>query len=201
MLCDGWDDFTTADRLQMLGVLRRNARGALTQAEDVLAELKSEADAGGEPVEIDLRDALALNAGDVVSISAQHVIDLDGDDGVRCWADPGALQQVVGHLLENAVKYSPTGGTITLGVRQEGRWAVIDVRDEGIGIPSSDDIFEPFKRGHDIPETIRGSGLGLYVVRSLVDRMQGTVTAARNGDGRGSTFTVRLPAALEDDQS
>jgi signal transduction histidine kinase len=109
-------------------------------------------------------------------------------------ADPAALQQVLGHLIENAVKYSDGGTTVVVRAFADGSGLVVlEVSDEGIGIPEGIDIFAPFLRG-SATDHRPGVGLGLYIVRNLVRAMGGDVTARRNAD-RGSTFTVRLPGA------
>jgi signal transduction histidine kinase len=117
------------------------------------------------------------------------------DDGtrIRTRADPTALHEVLAHLVENAVKYSPGGTTIVLrsALSADGD-AIIDIVDQGIGIPDDVDVFAAFQRGAD--RGTPGVGLGLYIVRNLVHAMGGTVDAHRNAVV-GSTFTVRLPIA------
>jgi signal transduction histidine kinase len=99
------------------------------------------------------------------------------------------LSQVLGHLVENAIKYAP-GGAIELAAATEGHRVVISVSDEGPGLPLGD-LFEPFVRGtSDV--AIQGTGLGLHVVRSLVEAMGGTVEASRAPSG-GALFRVKLP--------
>jgi signal transduction histidine kinase len=105
--------------------------------------------------------------------------------------DPAGLQQILGHLIENAVKYSPAGGTLRLRVAGQGGSVVIDVVDEGVGLPHGVDVFAAFQRGPD--HETSGVGLGLYIVRNLVEGMGGKVTARSNAAGPGSTFTVVLP--------
>ncbi|MBI3978541.1 MAG: GAF domain-containing protein [Chloroflexi bacterium] len=118
---------------------------------------------------------------------------------VGAW-DPGRLERVLDNLLSNAVKYSPGGGDVTVRIADEesaaGRWAVIEVRDQGLGIPAADQprIFEPFYRGRSASSQIPGTGLGLPVVRQIVERHGGTV-AVESAEGAGTTFTVRLPVA------
>ena len=113
-------------------------------------------------------------------------------------ADPEKLGQVLTNLLSNAVKYSPEGGEVRVSTRADaasGR-VVIEVADQGIGIPPADlpTIFDRFRRvDSDATRTIRGTGLGLYIVRSLVELQGGTVEV-ESTVGRGSTFRVALPA-------
>jgi CheY-like chemotaxis protein len=114
--------------------------------------------------------------------------------------DPVRLAQVVGNLLSNAARYTPPGGHIEVRARRDGGVAVLEVEDDGQGMPSEllprvFDIFVQAPRAPDRPEG--GLGLGLTLVRRLVDLHGGSVTAWSAGVGRGSTFTVALPVAAE----
>jgi PAS domain S-box-containing protein len=116
-------------------------------------------------------------------------------------ADPTRLQQVVGNLLSNAAKYTDPGGSILLTARQEGGDVVLRVRDTGIGIapdvlPMIFDLFVQAERRLDRSQG--GLGIGLTLVRRLVEMHGGTVTAHSEGVGKGSEFVVRLPALPED---
>ena len=109
-------------------------------------------------------------------------------------ADASRLEQVLVNLLDNAVKYSPEGGAIEVAVREEGAGALIQVRDEGIGLPprAAETIFEPFGRGANT-RGIPGMGLGLSICRSIVERHGGRIWAESRGEGCGTTLTVWLP--------
>jgi signal transduction histidine kinase len=109
--------------------------------------------------------------------------------------DEALLRQVVVNLVENAVKYSPKGGRIDVLVSQTPDAAQIDVVDEGIGIPATEQerIFEKFYRlDVEMSRGVGGSGLGLYISREIVDRLHGSLTVTST-PGAGSTFTVQLP--------
>jgi CheY-like chemotaxis protein len=112
-------------------------------------------------------------------------------------ADPVRLTQVFSNLLHNAAKYSPPGGRIEVtGCREPGA-LVVRVRDQGIGIGEEalSRLFEMFFRAdRSLEQHEGGLGIGLTLVRQLVELHGGTVEAASEGPGRGSTFTVRLPA-------
>ncbi|WP_288379712.1 PAS domain-containing protein [uncultured Massilia sp.] len=113
-------------------------------------------------------------------------------------ADPTRLAQVLANLLTNACKYTPGGGRIALAARRDGGDAVIEVRDSGIGIPPDalESVFEMFSQvSQNIGRAQGGLGIGLALVRSLVQMHGGTITAASAGAGQGSTFTLRLPLA------
>jgi signal transduction histidine kinase len=119
---------------------------------------------------------------------------LDAPPDVCVLADRHRLQQVAANLLDNAVKYTPRGGSVALGVRREGAEAVFQVRDSGPGIPPEDQprIFDRLFRG-DRSRSERGLGLGLSLVKAIVEAHRGQV-AVDSTPGQGSTFTVRLPA-------
>jgi signal transduction histidine kinase len=134
-------------------------------------------------------------AGAFDGLDTTHSVVVDMVREVAAFVDPTAIYQVVGHLLDNAIKYSPSGGRITIRVYEAAGSAAIDVIDEGPGLPVGTDIFEPFSRG-DLQDGRRpGIGLGLHIVRDLVEAMDGTATARRNS-GAGSTFNVSVPLAL-----
>jgi len=109
--------------------------------------------------------------------------------------DPDRLTQVFSNLLSNAAKFTPHDGSIWLSARQEGNDALIAVRDNGIGIPAErlDAVFEMFNQVHT-PHGNDGLGIGLALVRQILRLHNGSVVATSAGPGRGSCFTVRLPA-------
>ncbi len=111
-------------------------------------------------------------------------------------ADPDRLQQVVWNLLSNAVKFTPPGGRVTLRISREGASAEVAVSDTGEGIAPEflPHVFDRFRQA-DMGTTRQhgGLGLGLAIVRHLVEMHGGSVSAESEGHGRGSTFTIRLP--------
>ena len=114
--------------------------------------------------------------------------------------DPARLAQVFGNLLNNACKFTDRGGHVSLTVAQEGDNAVIRVRDDGIGIAPEQMpiLFEMFSQADtSLERTQAGLGIGLTLVKTLVDMHGGTVTARSEGLGRGSEFEIRLPTLSE----
>ncbi|MBX9579519.1 MAG: PAS domain-containing protein, partial [Gemmataceae bacterium] len=112
-------------------------------------------------------------------------------------ADPTRLAQVVSNLLNNAAKYTPPGGSIELAAVPAGDAVELRVSDTGIGIPREKlaEVFEPFAQVDTALDRSQGGlGIGLTLARRLVELHGGTVTAQSDGPGRGSVFTVRLPA-------
>ena len=110
-------------------------------------------------------------------------------------ADPHRLEQVITNLLNNAAKYTPPGGRIWLESRVQGEVVVLTVGDTGIGLlPGTESrLFEPFVQGEPTAETEGGLGIGLALVRGLVQLHGGEVAARSDGPGQGSEFTLRLP--------
>jgi signal transduction histidine kinase len=108
--------------------------------------------------------------------------------------DAQRLTQVYVNLIANASKFAPESSTIRVGARAEGNYVVTWVEDEGPGMPqgADDSIFEPFRRGPDMEPEPGGLGLGLWIVKSIVDRHGGTISAARTAEGR-TRFSVMLP--------
>jgi signal transduction histidine kinase len=118
----------------------------------------------------------------------------DIEAGLHVAADARRLRQVLANLVDNAIKYTPPGGRVTIRARHDGSAARIEVVDTGVGIPPHDlpRIWERLYRG-DQSRAERGLGLGLSVVRAIVLAHGGSVDVA-SSPGQGSTFTLRLPA-------
>jgi signal transduction histidine kinase len=113
---------------------------------------------------------------------------------VRC--DALRIEQVLGNLISNAIKYSPDGGRVSIALALAAGAAVVSVSDEGVGIPpdARQYIFEPFLRGAHVRDRVEGAGLGLSVARRIVVEHGGAIEVESELQ-RGSTFTIRLPLA------
>ena len=149
---------------------------------------------------VDLR-LVAKEAADAVRPHAQErdlelTLDLPGQP-LWVHGDATRLQQIQINLLTNAVKYTPQGGRVTLTAAPDGNSAaVIRVSDNGAGIPPTmlDSVFDLFVQArHTLAHSDGGLGVGLTLVRALVEMHGGTVSAHSDGDGKGSEFAVRLP--------
>lgn len=119
------------------------------------------------------------------------------ESAVRVHGDPARLQQVVINLLKNAAKYSPASATISIGLGQEVEMAIIRVKDWGVGITPEmlDRVFDLFVQSNDtLDRADGGMGVGLTLVKSIVELHGGTISASSDGFNAGSEFTVRLPA-------
>ena len=104
------------------------------------------------------------------------------------------IEQVLVNLIDNAVKYSPGGGEVTVSTASVERRARVEVVDQGLGIPATEhnSVFEKFYRGRE-GGSPSGTGLGLYICRELVHRMGGTIGVS-SSPGAGSTFYFELPS-------
>jgi PAS domain S-box-containing protein len=139
----------------------------------------------------------AVDAARTLIEERRHHLDVTFPDGpIQVHADPTRIEQILVNLLTNAAKYTEPGGRISLCARREGADGVIAIKDTGIGIAPEmlPRIFEMFTQlEHSLERSRGGLGIGLTLVRRLVEMHGGTVTATSGGIGRGSEFTVRLP--------
>jgi signal transduction histidine kinase len=149
--------------------------------------------------DVELHVVLAAAAEDIRQETVRAHIDLDlALQPIRLNADPARLQQIFGNLLGNAVRYTPEHGAIALTSEVDGGDAVVSVRDTGAGIDPDllPFIFDRFRQSADAAtQGHRGLGLGLTIVRQLVELHGGRIAARSAGIGQGSTFEVRLPGA------
>jgi len=152
-----------------------------------------------QPVTVDLlgvaQRCLATMQG--AGRAGQHDIRVEGDS-VAVIGDPVRLEQVLDNLVDNAVKYTPPQGRVRITVAARGHDAILTVRDTGIGVPDEllPRMFELFTQGPQGPARQPGGlGVGLAIVKAIVDLHGGTVHAQSPGTGGGTTVTVRLPLA------
>ena len=143
-----------------------------------------------------LRGALEVSA-PLVEAAGHELIVSEPAEKILIHADPVRMNQIVANLLNNAAKYTERGGRVSVATRLEGADAVISVRDTGIGIPPEMltrifDLFVQVDPGDTVSR--QGLGIGLTLVKRLVEMHGGTVVARSEGRGTGSEFIVRLPA-------
>ena len=148
---------------------------------------------------VDMCDLVAQATDSVRAAASGKNIELAMEETSDCLVrgDAGRLQQVVWNLLSNAIKFTPVGGSIRITVTRDGRDVAVSVADTGTGVPREflPQVFDRFRqadqsstRGHG------GLGLGLSIVKHLVELHGGTVAASSGGLGQGACFTVRVPA-------
>jgi len=149
----------------------------------------------------DLAELAATTAEQMSLLATDKDIRLvcDSAPGVNIRGERARLKQVIVNLLDNAIKYTPRGGHIALNVRREGAWAVLEVTDDGVGIPA-DSLPHVFKRFFRVDSSRArepgGAGLGLSIVRSIC-AAHGAEVEVTSTAGKGSTFRVRHPLATE----
>ena len=151
-----------------------------------------------EPVELNGAVLHAVESCHALADARRQTLDVQcTTDPLLIDGDPVRLSQIVLNLLNNAIKYTPDGGRIAASVARESEWAVVRVKDTGIGIPAEllPNVFDLFTQGErSLARTEGGLGIGLTIVRQLVALHGGTVVARSEGPDRGSEFIVRLPA-------
>ncbi len=131
-----------------------------------------------------------------VQAKGVHLLENLGAARVDVTGDPARLQQVVWNLLANAIKFTPSGGRVTVALEKNGTHAELRVSDDGQGIAADflPHVFERFRQADSAPTRQHGGlGLGLAIVHHLVERHGGHVVVASEGEGHGATFTVALP--------
>ncbi len=116
------------------------------------------------------------------------------DDLPMVWGAPIRLRQMVGNLIDNAIKYTPAGGWVSVAAHQEGQQVILTVGDNGLGVPATDQpyLFDKFFRASNAPADLHGSGLGLSIVKSIVENHGGRIWLDSQ-PGQGTTFNVVLP--------
>lgn len=188
---------TTADERRLVGRALGQARRLEALSQNLLRLSRIEAgDPSGvlEPVDV---TALANEELDAIASRAEQAgLELESSisAGLTVMAQQGKLQVVLDSLLDNALKFTPSGGTISLDAHAEGLDVVVGVSDTGIGIPEAEhhNVFERFHRARNVASH-PGSGLGLAIVRATVESYGGSV--AFESTPSGTRFEVRLPAA------
>ena len=195
------DDFELEDALhaKLLEVIVEESSRLADIVNDLL--LASQLDAGRLEVHIRSCDARVLTKS-VVDAARTHLpqgvtvkLETGANDLPPVAADEGQLRQVLANLIDNAVKYSPDGGEVRVQVEPADGHIRFRVRDEGLGIPVAEQsrIFEKFYRlDPHMARGIGGTGLGLYICRELVRRVEGRIWV-ESKEGAGSTFFVEVP--------
>lgn len=193
----GLDEATQREALDAL------ERSTLAQAK-LIEDLLDESRISSGKLRLDLRavdlrvllsnaTSLARPAADAKKIA----LSVDSEEGrYDVFADPARLQQAIGNLLANAIKFTNEGGAVNVRLHREGTHGVIEVIDSGRGIEPAllPHVFERFRQGDGgNAERMSGLGLGLSITQHIVEMHGGSVRASSEGLGRGATFAVRLP--------
>jgi signal transduction histidine kinase len=146
---------------------------------------------------------------DLTQLVAEHVererstqpqggsISFEAAPSLKAQVDPEEMSMVLRNLLENAVLYSPQSPDLSVKLAKSGAWLQLSVQDNGRGLDRKElkKVFDRFYRVQPPGNFVRGTGLGLYIVESIIKGYGGTVGVSSDGPGKGCTFTVKLPAA------
>jgi PAS domain S-box-containing protein len=199
-LASRWDKLADADRRSAVQTIADRAGSLARLVEQLLLGSRAGADQlvvrNGE---FDLAGVLRGATVAFRSLADRHTLGTDiPDDLPAAWGDPMATDIIVGQLLENAFKYSPDGGPVTVSARQAGDRIDVTVTDQGIGIPPADRerVFDRFVQGEaGDRRRFGGIGLGLYIVRQLARAQHGEVSAQEGPGGAGTVMRLRLRLA------
>jgi len=198
LLSSSWDRFTEEQRRDFVGRIAANARSLSNVVQDLLDF--SLLDRGTLHVDLQPVDLGELVAGVVDRLAPafmEHEVEKVLESAPLVAGDPAGLERITTNLLTNAVKFSPSGTTIRVAVRAAGPDGLLEVCDQGPGVPPDERerVFTRFYRGSgDAVLQTRGVGIGLSVVSEFVARMHGEVNVD-DAPGGGARFRVRIPAA------
>ena len=194
------DEKTTAEALR---ALERSAQAQVHLIEDLLDDTRMTS--GKLRLNkrlLEVRSVIESALADLAPSAEVKGIELRADlqcEACPMAADPIRLQQVVWNIVSNAIKFSPEGSRIFIGLKRNGSTAELEVRDEGRGIDSEllPLLFQRYRQGDAASSRKSGVGLGLAISKYLVEQHGGTIQAASEGPGKGATFTIALPIAGE----
>jgi signal transduction histidine kinase len=205
-------DFDSETRRHYLGIVDAQARRLSDLLDDFLDVRRIEEGRFERAQElVDMATLLREEAQLYSQQSPKHEVAVEIDHPpLAVLGNPDRLRQVIGNLISNAIKYSPQGGVVEVSADQENGSVRVEVRDEGMGIPLSQQsqIFTKFFRGDAPASGITGTGLGLAVSRDIVESHGGRI-GFKSAEGKGTTFFVELPGVngvkdrqgIDDDQS
>jgi NtrC-family two-component system sensor histidine kinase KinB len=193
--------FSEEERQTFLGYIASEAQ-RLTSIVDTLLSV-ARLDAGDLHVELaptDIRSVVAevVTSAEQATANGHRFVVHVPDEPLAASADREKLRQVLANLVDNAVKFSPDGATVTVEARRAGTAVEVRVVDEGIGVPADERerIFRKFHRAEGGGRARSGTGLGLFIARGLVGAMGGRIWVD-SAEGRGSSFAFELPLAVE----
>lgn len=210
-LLDGIDEaiYGIDDQKEFLGIVVSECDRLRRLIDDLLNTARIEA---GESLKPDYTDFDLLSAADKAvkvqqQASVKHQVNLEvhsEDLPTKIIGDQDKLDQILTNLLNNAIKYSPEGGNVTVHLWRDGDMVKIGVQDQGIGIPPDQvqKVFDKFHRvNNDDNRKIYGTGLGLYLVKHLVEKVHMGKIWAESDLGKGSTFYFTIPVELDLDEA
>jgi PAS domain S-box-containing protein len=198
LLEEDLDTLSPAEQHEYLHTITRSAGRLSVMAEDLLDLSRLESgNLAIRPATTDLSPIIdaAVRAVDAQAQAKNLTVTVDMPDALPLHADADRLRQVADNLLSNAIKYTPAGGIITVTADAGAEWITWTVADTGIGIPPAERprLFRRFYRASTaLDRSIPGSGLGLVITRTIIERHHGTISLV-DDTGPGTTFSISLP--------
>jgi signal transduction histidine kinase len=195
---EGIEELSPEERQRFLVVVNRNARRLLRLVGDLLFVARLEAGRMDlEETEFDLAEVVAESVEAALPRAEAQGVRLEAPPmaEVRTVGDPGRIAQALDNLVSNAIKFTPAGGSVTVGGRADGDQVVVEVADTGLGIPADEQeqLFERFFRSSSATDAnVQGVGLGLTISKAIVEGHGGTLDFD-SAEDEGTTFRVRLP--------
>ena len=190
-----WGANDPAVAAEALDAIDRESRRMVRLTRQLLEMIRSEGTLGYSAVLRDINAIARRVLADAATRYADKNLEFEGpvDKALTVWIGPDRIEQVLGILVDNAAKYTPAGGRVSVSTDAKRREVIIVVSDTGRGIPAEDlpSIFDRFYRA-DVSRASEGFGLGLSIAKRIVDTAGGTMVASSR-IGRGTTFTIRLP--------
>jgi signal transduction histidine kinase len=198
-LLNHWDALDDAGRRELVVTILARTEGMTGLVEQILLGSRVGLGVEAELRVFDLAAAVRTAGAAIAGSSESHPLVVDAPREVLVLGDESTVDGILGQLVENSVKYSPSGGRVDVTLQVEGREAVLAVADLGVGIPAGDlsRVFQRFVRsdpGAGGPPAAGGAGLGLFIVKTYVEAQNGRVAALLRPGG-GTIIEVRLPLA------
>jgi heavy metal sensor kinase len=194
-LLTGGREITNEDRVAAMQDIAGESERMSRMVQDLLTLARADAGQHLDKSPMQLEPIVRDIGRQAQAIQGQHEVKVEAQEDATVMGNSDALKQLLWILVDNALKHTPDGGLVELGLERQNGVATLSVRDQGDGIPSADldRIFERFYQA-DPARSDEGTGLGLAIARWIASEHGGTVTASNNED-RGATFRVELPVA------
>jgi signal transduction histidine kinase len=190
------DQLDESEKQRMLGMMSTQSRNLARLVDDLLVTSQLQSGNLGLRAEwADVEETVQQAVDGAASKRREHLLELFLEP-IRCEIDAPRVAQIVRNLVENAYKYTPAGTRVAVTAKGEAEGLVIEVSDEGRGIPPEhrDSLFEAFRRIEEMAAGVEGVGLGLFVVSQLVSAMHGQIDLVSSS--RGTTFTIHIPCQV-----